>query len=173
MVFLANDLHKQEFASLLVDFLLNIMRTCLCSCASLGASAWLLVHLTTLAFCLLSTHFLTTLRTYLVLPHPMVAHLSWCQCGHAIKDLGTHLLWCPCGGAYSNPWYISKYYHNYCLGKWNTCLKGGFLPFPSWHPMSKLISLSPKIIFGPWWTLSLLTRLAQIWCSEHWWPPHM
>jgi hypothetical protein len=26
----------------------------------------------------------------------MVAHLSQCQCGHTIDDLGTHLLWCPC-----------------------------------------------------------------------------
>ncbi len=59
---------------------------------------WLLIHLITLTFHLFSTHFLTTLRTHLVLPHPMVAHLSRCQCGHAIDDLGTHLLWCPCGG---------------------------------------------------------------------------
>jgi hypothetical protein len=25
----------------------------------------------------------------------MMAHLSQCQCGHTIDDLGTHLLWCP------------------------------------------------------------------------------
>jgi hypothetical protein len=26
----------------------------------------------------------------------MVAHLSSCQCGHIINDLGIHLLHCPC-----------------------------------------------------------------------------
>jgi hypothetical protein len=40
------------------------------------------------------------------------------------------------GWMYNNPWYISKYYHSYCFGKWSTCLKGGFLLFPSSHPMS-------------------------------------
>jgi hypothetical protein len=47
------------------------------------------------AFCSFSTHFLTTLHTCFSLPHPMVAHLSQCKCGHTIDDLRTHLLRCP------------------------------------------------------------------------------
>ncbi len=41
-------------------------------------------------------HFFITLCTHLGLPHPIVAYLSWCQCGHTIDDLGTHMLQCPC-----------------------------------------------------------------------------
>jgi len=44
-----------------------------------------------------SVHFRTTLWTCLGLSHLIVAHLSWCQCGHTIDDLCTHLLRCPCG----------------------------------------------------------------------------
>ncbi len=46
-------------------------------------------------FRLFSTYFLTTLQTYLSLPHSMVAHLSQCKRGHTIDDLSTHLLQCP------------------------------------------------------------------------------
>ncbi len=52
---------------------------------------------TTPSFCLSKAHFFTTLCIHLGLPHLIVAHLSWCQCGHTIDDLGIHLLWCPCG----------------------------------------------------------------------------
>ncbi len=58
--------------------------------------AYLLVFPNTPSFCLSSTHFLTTFRIHLGIPHLMVAHLSWCQCGHIINDLGIHLLHCPC-----------------------------------------------------------------------------
>jgi hypothetical protein len=37
---------------------------------------------------------------------------------------------------YSSPQYISKYYHNYCFGKWNTCSKGGLPPFLLPHLMT-------------------------------------
>ncbi len=70
------------------------MQASLCSCASPRACAWLLVHPTTPTFRLSSTHFLTTLHTHLGLPHPIVAHLLWCQCGHTINDLDTNLLQC-------------------------------------------------------------------------------
>jgi hypothetical protein len=43
-----------------------------------------------------SIHVFTTLRTYLGLPHPKVAHLSQCQCDHTIDNLRIHLLQCPC-----------------------------------------------------------------------------
>jgi hypothetical protein len=58
----------------------------------LGENAWLLVRPTALAFCLFSAHFLTTLRIYFGLSYPIIAYLSWCQCGHTIDVLGTHLL---------------------------------------------------------------------------------
>jgi hypothetical protein len=61
------------------------------------AGTWLLVHPITLAFCLSPTHFFTSLNTHLGLPHPTMVHLSQCQCGHAVDNLGTHLLWCPYG----------------------------------------------------------------------------
>jgi hypothetical protein len=36
------------------------------------------------------------LHTHLGLSHPIVAHLSCCQCGRTIDDLSIHLLICPC-----------------------------------------------------------------------------
>jgi hypothetical protein len=42
-------------------------------------------------------HFLTTLHVRLGLPNPIMAHLSWSQCGHTIDNLSTHLLWWPNG----------------------------------------------------------------------------
>jgi hypothetical protein len=75
-VFLANHLYKQEFASLLVDVLLDIMRTHFYSCADLGVGAWLLIHFIAPTFRLPLAHFLTALRTCLGLPHPIIAHFS-------------------------------------------------------------------------------------------------
>jgi hypothetical protein len=91
-----DHLHEQEFASFLIDIPSNIMQAHFYSCVGLGANTWLLTHPTTLTFHLSSTHFLITLCSHLGLPHPMVAHLSWCQCGHTIDDLHIHLFWCPC-----------------------------------------------------------------------------
>jgi hypothetical protein len=71
------------------------MRAHLCSCVGPRANVWLLMRVTTPTFCLLLSHFLTSLCTCLGLAHPIVAHLSQCQCGHTIDDLGTHLLWHP------------------------------------------------------------------------------
>jgi hypothetical protein len=34
---------------------------------------------------------------------------------------------------HNNPWYSSKYCHNYCCGKWNTSIDKGFPPFPPPH----------------------------------------
>ncbi len=63
----------------------------------LGAHTWLVTRPTTPTFHLSSAHFLIELNTRLGLPHPTMAHLSWCYCGHTIDNLGTHLLRCPCG----------------------------------------------------------------------------
>jgi hypothetical protein len=51
--------------------------------------------------------------------------------------------------------------------------KGRSLTFSLTTPNNEWISLSSKIVFGPWWTLSLLIQLAQIWNNEHWWWQHM
>jgi hypothetical protein len=45
---------------------------------------------------LFSAHFLTTFHIRLNTPHLTIAHISWCQCGHTIDDLGIHLLHCSC-----------------------------------------------------------------------------
>jgi hypothetical protein len=73
------------------------MRANLRSCAGLKVGVWLYARPTTLTFRVSLTHFLITLCTYLGLPHPTIAHLSRCQCGHTIDDLSTHLFQCPCG----------------------------------------------------------------------------
>jgi hypothetical protein len=70
------------------------MQTYLRSCAGPRVHARLLIRPTTLAFCLSSTYFLTTLCICISLQHPIIAHISWCQCG-TIDDLCTHLLRCP------------------------------------------------------------------------------
>jgi hypothetical protein len=37
---------------------------------------------------------------------------------------------------YNTPQHTSKYCCSYCFGERNTCLEGGFPPFPSPHPMT-------------------------------------
>jgi hypothetical protein len=66
------------------------------SCASPKVSTWLLTHPTTPIFHLSPSHFLTTLCTCFGFLHLLISHLSWCQWGHTIDNLGTHLVWCPC-----------------------------------------------------------------------------
>jgi hypothetical protein len=75
---LADHLHEQEFVAFLINTLSNITQAHFRSCVSLRVGTWLLIHPTTLAFCLSSTHFLTTVYTHLDLPHPTIVHLSWC-----------------------------------------------------------------------------------------------
>jgi len=64
-------------------------------CAGPRVGAWLLTYPITPTFHLSLVHVLTTLHIQLGLPHPIVAYLSRCQCGHTIDDLNTHLLECP------------------------------------------------------------------------------
>ncbi len=92
---MANRLHKQEFALLLIDDPLDIMGTRFYLCVGLRVGVWLLTRPTTPAFHLSLTHFLTALCTHFGLPKSMVAHFSQCQCGHTIDDLCTHLFRCP------------------------------------------------------------------------------
>jgi hypothetical protein len=72
----ANCLHEQEFALIIIDVPSNIAQTHFHSCAGLGVSAWLLTCLTTSTFHLSSIHVLTTLPTRLDLPHLLVTHFS-------------------------------------------------------------------------------------------------
>jgi hypothetical protein len=80
---------------------------------------------------------------------------------------------------YNNPWYMLGYCCNYCFAEWNTCWERERFPrFSIVTPDDKWISLLLEMAFGPglgfrnpwpWWILSLLIRLAQIWSSKHWW----
>jgi hypothetical protein len=73
---LAYCLHVQKFASLPIDIPLDITQAHIYSCTSLGVGTWLLTCPITLTFHLASTHFLTTLCTYLGSTHPIISHLS-------------------------------------------------------------------------------------------------
>ncbi len=89
-VSLANHLYEYEFVSLLIGVPLDIMRACLHSYVCPRVSIWLLVHSIKPTFCLSLNHFLKPLGTCLSLPHPIVAHLSQCQCGHTIINPSIH-----------------------------------------------------------------------------------
>ncbi len=94
---LMDQLYEYEFTLFLTNALLDVMQTHLHSCAGPTSSqVWLLTHLSTLSFCLSLTHFLITLCIHLGIPHPMIAHISRCECGHTIDALGIHLLHCAC-----------------------------------------------------------------------------
>jgi hypothetical protein len=92
-----DQLHEQEFNSLLANFLSNVMWAHLCSCVGLAARVWFLVHPNTSSFYLSFAHFFTTFHIRFDISHPIVSHLSQCQCGYTINDLGIYLLCCPCG----------------------------------------------------------------------------
>jgi hypothetical protein len=85
--FLMDQLHKQKFTSLLVDFPLDVVRAHFRSCASPVAGAWLLAHMSTPSFRLPFAQFLITFCICFGMPHPIVPHLSQCHCGHMIDDL--------------------------------------------------------------------------------------
>jgi len=103
------------------------------SYASLIIKAWLLAHPSTC-----SAHFLTTFDICFDISHPTVPHLSWCQCGHTIDNLGIHLLYCFCGRTHFNPWYILKYSCNCHVKKWSSCTKKGFPPFLPPHTQKRI-----------------------------------
>ncbi len=119
------------------------MRSCIHSCANLGASVWLLTHPTTLSFHLSLTHFLITLRTHLGLPHPIVglpftvlmwSHHWWSRYPFTSMPLQKWM--------YNNPQHILRYCCNYCFGEWSTCSEGGLPPCPhhTWQQMDTLIT---------------------------------
>jgi len=142
------------------------MWACIYSCAGLGTNVWLLIHPTTPAFHLSSTHFFSTLYSYLfwlVTSYgcPSFMMSMWSYHWRSRYPFVSMPLW---EWTYNNPQYISGYYRSYCFGEWSTCSKGGFPPFPSPHPMmtpnNEWISLSLKMVLGLCWTLSLLIQFA-------------
>jgi hypothetical protein len=74
---LMDQLHEQKNISL-VDVILDVVQTCLCSYVGPIIGAWLLTHLSTLSFCLSNAHFFTTLHIHIGIPHPIVTHFSQC-----------------------------------------------------------------------------------------------
>jgi hypothetical protein len=73
-----DHLHKQEFITFLIDDLSDTTRAHFRSCVGPIMGVWLLAHPTTLAFSLSLVHFFTMLCIRLDLPHPTIAHLSFC-----------------------------------------------------------------------------------------------
>jgi hypothetical protein len=71
---LMDHLHKQKFATFLVDVPLNTIQTSLQTCVDPTIGVWLLVCATTFVFCWSLVLLFTTLCTHLGLPHPIIAH---------------------------------------------------------------------------------------------------
>ncbi len=91
-----DQLYEQKFTPLLAYVPSNVVWISLHSCASPVTRAWLLIHPSTFSFSLSFAYFFTTFHIHLSISHPTILHLSWCQCGHNINDLGIHLLRCSC-----------------------------------------------------------------------------
>jgi hypothetical protein len=70
-----------------LDVPLDVMRAHIRSCVGPAIEAWLLAHPNILSFCLPSTLFFMAFHICFGIPHPIVPHLSWCQCGYIIDDL--------------------------------------------------------------------------------------
>jgi hypothetical protein len=97
-----DQLHKQEFTLLLAGAPLNVMQTHLHSYVGLVTGAWLLARVSTPSFRLSFAHFFIALYIHLNILHPIILHLSRCQCGHTIDDLSIHLLHFPYGNKHTS-----------------------------------------------------------------------
>jgi hypothetical protein len=132
--FFMDQLYKQEFTLIPTNAPLDVVQPHLRSYASPPTRTWLLIHFNTPSFHLSFAHFFIALCIRFDIPHPIVAHLSRCQCGHTIDDLGIHLLHYSCGSECIIAWcYISKYHCNYHIKKWSPRTEKGFSPFSSPH----------------------------------------
>jgi len=111
--FFMNNLHRQDFATLLVHVLLDTMQTCFRFYTGLIVVTWLLTRPTTPMFCLSWVHFLTTLHTCLDLPHPIIAHffilLVWTYHQSFWYPVFPVLVW---EWTHYNPQYSSRYHCN-------------------------------------------------------------
>ncbi len=75
-------------------------------------------------------------------------------CGHINDNLGTHLFRCPCGGE------CTRYILGLLFWKVEHMFRRNSPSFSFATPNEGWIFLSLNMTFRPWWTLSLLTRLA-------------
>jgi hypothetical protein len=131
--FCMDQLHEQEFISLLVNAPSNVGQTCFHSCASPTTGAWLLTRLSTLSFHLSSTFSYnipyvfqyTTSYSSISFMMQMWSYHWWFGYPFTTSPVRewTHY----------NPWYTLKYHCNYRIEKWSSHTKKGFSPFPSPH----------------------------------------
>jgi hypothetical protein len=91
-VFFDEPITQAKIISLLTNVPSNVVQTHFLYYAGPTIGAWLWTHPSTPSFRLSFTHFLTTIYIWLNIWYPIVLHLSRCQCGHTIDDLGIHLL---------------------------------------------------------------------------------
>ncbi len=102
------------------------------SCVGLGVGAWLLTH----------QHFIYRKPTFLQQYVPIWLVTSY-SCPHFTMSIWSYHWWFRYPFAlmllwewmYNTSQHTLRYCCSYCFGKWNTCLEGGFPPFPSPHPM--------------------------------------
>ncbi len=128
-----DHLHKQKFATFLVDVPLDTIWTCFQSYVDPAIGVWLLVHLTRFAFCLSLVHLFTMLCTHLGLPHPTIAHLSCYQCGHTIDDLIIHLFQCSCENEHATTQNTLQNIVTTIIVENGTRIEKGFPPFSPPH----------------------------------------
>jgi hypothetical protein len=129
-----DGLNEQKFVSLQVNVPLDIIWTCLYSCAGLRAGVWFFFNF------LPHLHFVYSHPTSLLLhTHPTSYNClsfkmsMWSYHWQSRYPFVLVPLW---QWMYNNPRYTLGYYHNYYFGKCNTCLEGGFPPFPLPHLMT-------------------------------------
>jgi len=113
-----------------------------------------------------------TYISFILSPLPYnIMYMSWfstsyscpsflqCQCGHTIDDLCTHLFRCPCKSEHTTP--------NTLWDIITTIVQKDVSHFFPCHIQQQVDILIIINESRPWWTSSLLTQLAQIWCSKH------
>jgi hypothetical protein len=111
---------------------------------------------TTPSFCLSLVHFLTTFHIYLDTSHPTIPHLSQCQCGHTINDLGIHLLCCLCESEHTTTHDTFRNIVVIIASHNGVHVKKKVSHFFLALHKDKWILSLPDISFEPWQILSLL-----------------
>ncbi len=139
-----NYLHRQDFATLLVDVPLDTMQTCFRFYTCPIVVTWLLICPTKPMFCLSLVHFFTTLHTCLGLPHPIIAHffmlLLWTYHWSFWYPLASVPVW---EWMHCNPQYYLGYHCNYLFHKVEHTYRKRFPTFSFTTLISELIFLSP------------------------------
>jgi hypothetical protein len=73
-----DQLHEQEFTSILIDALLDVAQTFFYPCVGPIAGVWLLAHHIIPSFYLSFAHFFITLHIRFGIPHLTISHISRC-----------------------------------------------------------------------------------------------